>query len=353
MYEVDRVFDSIRAIINNVNPELDITNLLYQHHCEYLLSKVKVSSDLEKRIMIENKVNVIKLDLRYKICEKVFQELIANEIPFAVIKGAVLSKSTYNNAYIRKSNDVDLLVQRESIDQVKKMFFEEGFIQGYVTPEGIQDYTRNELLFYTLNTHQVAPFVKKLEKPINMYVKVDLNFNILWGEQKNKADMNYVLKYSENSEICGVTVKKLMKEMEFISLCLHHYKDMNSIYLLAIKGMKLSWFEDIYFYIKNQSLNEDLLKYICEKLNVTSYIYYCIYYTNCIFNDIELQNLLEKLEKNASKSLLTSFGLGDDEIYHWKVDFGERLLNLDIGKYFKTILSKDEYNKILLNGIFL
>jgi hypothetical protein len=32
---------------------------------------------------------------------------------------------------------------------------------------------------------------------------------------------------------------------------LHHYRDMNSIYLLYSRGLKLSLFSDIYFYLQS------------------------------------------------------------------------------------------------------
>lgn len=44
--------------------------------------------------------------------------------------------------------------------------------------------------------------------------------------------MGLVLSATEPAEICGAPLRKLSCEMELIALCLHHYKDANSLFLL-------------------------------------------------------------------------------------------------------------------------
>ena len=78
----------------------------------------------------------------------------------------------------------------------------------------------------------------------------------MWGESGIHTDMNEFLEHTIPYEIYGVEVRKLEPVHEFISLCLHHYKDLNSLYLLAKSGIKLSLFCVIYYYITKTSLDK-------------------------------------------------------------------------------------------------
>lgn len=89
-----------------------------------------------------------------------------------------------------------------------------------------------------------------------------------------------------------------------LSLCLHHYKDMNSLYLLAQGSLKLNLFCDIYFYIKRCRSDISKLKVLCERLDVLDYAHYCVYYTGQIFDDPALSSYQTAMETETSKSIL-------------------------------------------------
>ena len=55
---------------------------------------------------------------------------------------------------------------------------------------------------------------------------------------------------------------------------------MNSIYILAKKGLSFELFFDLYFALKNSHLNIKKLVSLADELNVKEYLYYCLYYTN-------------------------------------------------------------------------
>ena len=52
--------------------------------------------------------------------------------------------------------------------------------------------------------------------------------------------MGLFLSATEPAEICGAPLRKLSCEMELIALCLHHYTDANSLFLLMQNGLRLS-----------------------------------------------------------------------------------------------------------------
>ena len=350
MTEYKDIITSIRNLTNGCQPYIDITELLYKHKCYYLLSKVNAENNITRIINTENIINRNFVNERYRTCKSIFEIFENNGIPYVVIKGAILSETAYRDPYYRHSGDLDLLINRKNIDSVKCIFIYQGFIQGRVTDKGIQPFTRNELLFQSAMSHQIAPFIKETGNLLCPYVNVDINTDIMWGEYKEKTEMEYILKNSEPSVICGVSIRKLSAEMGFIQLCLHHYKDLNSIYLISNGSIKLSLFCDIYLYTKNCSLNIDIVKNICNRLDVLQYIYYCIYYTAKIFGDEYLRSYLSYFQSYKANDILNTFGLAEKELHNWNIDFFERLFGNSINEYLKNNLSDSDFEKIKINN---
>lgn len=349
MSEYDQILDSVRALADGRQPAMDISQLLYEHNCFYLLSAVSASNRYTEKLKTEAVLNQICIQERYRACRELFDTLQREKIPYAVIKGAVLSAAAYGNPYARHSGDIDLLIRRNDIDEVKQILLNQGFVQGRVTASGIQPFSRRELLFQTALSHQAAPFVKDTGHPLCHYVNADVNMDILWGESGRQSDMDFVLSHTETTDICGVSVQKLSCEMEFIALCLHHYKDMNSLYLLAQGSLKLSLFCDIYFYIKRCRPDISRLKALCGQLDVLDYVYYCVYYTEQVFNDPALSSYQIALQTETSQSILPSFGLAEDERHEWDISFSHRIFDCDISDYFQKKLSPKAWEKIHLN----
>lgn len=339
----DEILRNIRLLSNGQHSEKDISALLIKHNCNYLLKQYK--TDIKDNIF-----NKICINERYKACKNIFSTFEKNNISYAVIKGAVLSKMAYNDETCRKSGDIDLLLCRDDIDIAKQIMLNDGFVQGRITDNGIETFSRNKLLFQLSASHQTAPFVKKTTNPVCPYVNVDINLDIFWGESILKPDMKNVLKYTEPTEIRGIKTKKLIPVMEFISLCLHHYKDANSIYLLWQGNLKLSLFCDIYFYLKHNSMDLQVLKDFCNNLQTCDYVYYCVYYANEIFNDSLLLPYLEALKTETSENILNNFGLAKKEVKHWNINFFERLFSHDLRSYLENNLGSDDMNKIKINS---
>ena len=349
----EEVLSSIRALAKGEAPASDIAAFLYAHNCTYLLSRIPAPHAYTDTLRAETALNAICVRERYTQCRCIFEALETSSIPYAVIKGAVLSQEAYGDSYCRKSCDIDLLINRRDIDYVKQILFNNGFVQGRVTDEGIVPFIRQEVLFQTTMSHQTAPFIKKADNPLCPYVNMDVNMDILWGESEIKADMDFVLSGTEQAAISGVSIRKLPREMEFASLCLHHYKDMNSIYLLSHSSLKLSLFCDIYFYVSRRRPDAAKLKAVCDRLEILEYVYYCLYYTQQIFGTPLLNSYLDILWTDRFGEKGNTFGLAMDEKKEWELSFYERLFSTDVGAYLEDHLSDKELEKIRTNERYM
>lgn len=227
------------------------------------------------------------------------------------------------------------------------------FIQGRIINNNIVPLSRTEVIFQTLMSHQTAPYIKNTSNIICPFVNIDINTNIMWGESRFQSDTAYILSQTNYIEICNQKIKKLNAESEFISLCLHHYKDLNSIYLLTVRGIKLYLFCDIYYYLKNNFLNKQLLKSLVQLLNVDKYIYYCLYYVNLIFNDELISDYLDLFAYAEDETVLNSFGLDDSERKSWQIGFYERLFHENIGNYIYKFLTSQDIEKIKINRNYM
>ena len=326
----------------------EIKRILQKHGCYYLMERM-ASQDTQLRMKLL--INKGTVSARYRACADLFEKL--SDIPYAVIKGAVLSKEIYGSVAYRFSGDIDLLVSYRNLERVRKILADQGFVQGRVQNNEISLYTRAECVYQKTYSHQLASFIKKTGEPKCPFVNVDVNYDIFWGERDEQADMDAFLTNLRNIAIEGVEVRELAPEEEFISLCLHHYKDMNSVYLLSMGNLRLSLLCDIYYYLKNVNLDMDLLLKKSRMFGATEYMYYCMYYTSKIFGSKDLQNISVPFRSEKADRLLDQFGLTEQERRTWKEPFEERLLSNNFSVLYSAYLTDTDYRKIEMNERYM
>lgn len=272
---------------------------------------------------------------------------------YAVIKGAVLSNRLYASPYLRRSGDLDVLIFRHDLDYAKHILLKNGFVQGRIVNNRLIPFSRNELIFQLLQSHQSAPFVKATNNRICPYVNLDLNISVFWGEYESKTDMDIVLKETRESVVLGTPIKTLMPEMEFITLCLHHYKDFNSLYLLSLGNWNLNHFFDLFLYLKNVPLEIKRLKTLAYKLNAIPYMYYCLWYTDQIFDSEITKSFLDLFKTEEGVALIEYYGLASKERKKWEICWQDRLFSPTFQQDFYSSLNKEEKNKVDINRLFM
>lgn len=270
-----------------------------------------------------------------------FQDV--SKYQYSVIKGDVLSVQAYGNTGMRFSTDIDILISR------KDLLYVENFLlsNGLNNLEG----KREKRLAMLLVSHQSTPWKKQLGRWADIIV--DINFDILWGEYEgNRIDIDEFLSDTIEMDIYGVKVKTLPPLKAMIQLILHHYKDMNSIYLLATrKSIKYDMFKDVYHLWKNNKKDISLEKLysISSEYQIIPYAFYILYYTNQIFKDAELQKYVNAFRTPEGEDLLNCYGLCDKERKEWKYDFQTRLEAENLYDLIKDDLTEKDKEKIKIN----
>lgn len=262
---------------------------------------------------------------------------------FAIIKGEPLSFLAYGEFGKRSSSDIDILVSKATLTKVEKILTENGYTS--VT------HSRADRVLMLAYSHQVSPWSKPM--PPFGDVTIDLNFDLFWGEYTGKRiDIDEFLSDTIEMEIYGVKVKTLAPLKAMVQLVLHHYKEMNSIYHLAGHNcINHNMFKDVYYLWKNNqnAIALDKLYAMSTEYEIIPYVFYVLYYTNQVFQDIELKKYVDAFRTSEGVVLLDYYGLSDKERKPWKVDFKTRLDTENIYELIKDDLIEEDMEKLNRN----
>ena len=264
-----------------------------------------------------------------------------------IIKGEALSMTAYGKEGLRSSTDIDILTPRNNLSKIEELLLNDGYVQ--------EDNTRKSRIFCLSNSHQIIPFTKKIDV---FKISIDVNFDVFWGEYSGKRiDVADFISNPIVMPIYGCQVKTLSPLKAFVHLVLHHYKDMNSIYLLATERcFTIDKFKDIYNILKNNAteISLDKLYSISVKYEIVPYVYYVLYYTGQVFDDEILRRYIEAFRTPEGEALLNCYGLCSKEQKEWKCDFKTRLESENLYNLIKDDLTERDKEKIAINRrIFL
>ena len=269
---------------------------------------------------------------------------ILDNIPFSccLIKGNALSLQAYKNCFERKSGDVDLLLSKNNLRVLENILKNHGY---YCTNEN-----RSDRILCLNFSHQLPPFKKNCS---GIEIEIDINFDLFWSEYTGiRIDISEFISDIIDIEICEFNIKTLPPLKTMIQLILHHYKEMNSIYHLAgHNSINYNMFKDVYYLWKNnqEEISLNKLYEISTKYNIVPFIFYVLYFTNCIYEDYNLKKYVEAFKTTEGVELIDWYGLADNERKPWKVDFKTRLETEYLYELIKDDLTDMDIEKLERN----
>lgn len=294
----------------------------------------------------EQEDNVLNLKIccaKYMSLAPIFEELNEQNLPYANIKGEILSLYAFGQYGERSYGDIDILVSRKNLHKLEKILTQHGYMSSTKT--------RTEKVLLITSSHQTAVWQKKTCH--NFHSIVDINFDIFWGEYTGaRIDIDQFLSDTVEREVYGVYVKTLTPLKALVQLILHHYKEMNSIYLMTQHDcIRYDMFKDVYYLWKNNKsiISLEKLYALSSEYGIIPYVFYVLYFTNEIYNDDDLSQYIEAFRTPDGLALLDYYGLSDSERKLWKVDFKTRLESESIGALIKNELTEQDFIKIERN----
>lgn len=280
---------------------------------------------------------------KYQYVSELFHEL--EFIPYAVVKGEPLSLVAYGALGQRGFGDIDLIIPRDYLNTVEKILHSLQYETYKIS--------RKDRILLLSYSHQLLEYKKTYND--EMEIEIDLNFDIFWGEYQGKRiDIESFLSDTIKTDIYGITINTLPPMKSFIHLIMHHYKDMNSIFLLATKkSINDKMFRDLYYLFCNIEHCISLPEFhqICSGYKIVPYVYYVLYYTSLLYDDEKLKKYVNAFYCSKGEELLNCYGLNEQERHIWSVDFNTRLHSEDLYSLIKNDLTNTDLEKINKNKI--
>ncbi len=263
------------------------------------------------------------------------------DLSYAVIKGEALSVQAFGAPGRRSSADIDLLVDKSQLKKLEQVLTEHGFTTARLS--------RAQQIVARAFSHQVAPYRKAL--PLGD-LEVDLNYDLLWGEWTGeRLSVSDMLARRQWMTIYEQSVPVLDTVDAFVQLCLHHYKDMNSLYHLAQHNSirRQSFLDVAEFWKRNRGALErqkEVLWQQMERYALAPYFYYMWYWTGTLLEVPELLAWAQAVESAEGRALLDTYGLTAAERKTWKIPMEQRLDAPQLPQQVWEQLTKQDQEKI-------
>ena len=335
-----QIISLFRAYLNENTQdwvEIDEYFLLYQHldmFYYYLCKKNNIEPPLMEKFEVRKKV----IESRNRQYIKVARDLNAifenQSIQVAFLKGIQTSEKYYEEPWIRYYSDVDILVAREMIPEVEKLFYQLGYVFGHLKDNGeIHHATREEILYQKLFTHEIYNLVKKEND--NVFINVDINFLFSW---KGLSDSEIEFNDIKNDIIFDSKIKinTLDKVMNFIHLCCHLYNEaryfaLNRSFLGGDpREIQLSRVFEIALILKDLKQEEfNSVVYSSRKLNCDNKVFASIGVTKQLL-ELNLSILDNYTEELKVKDEFNSYIDKDQKVKYWPISIEDRVFDLKL-----------------------
>lgn len=312
--------EKIKEIIlsNNINWPLILGFISYHRIAGLFYEKF---NDIDVRLLdypvffstyMINQSQKLRFMVQDEEIKKISSAIEKYNIKHVFLKGAVLNQTVFNSGS-RASNDIDILINKESIIDVTKALNDIGFVQGRYNYKKnlIEKFSKEELKESIIKRGETCPFVKINDNLAIRTIDVDLNFSLDWNPNFDQNIINKILNSRIKLNSGNGFIYSANIYYNLIELCTHLYKDMALLDIVS-KRKVFDFYKiiDIYYLIKKyyNDINFSEFEKLTYDTNSSDYVYYALSYILEIFDDMktkELLNLLDNLETTVrSKDIL-------------------------------------------------
>lgn len=243
-------------------------------------------SNVLRSLDLFHKAQKLRAEEQLKELEKMCSFLDVKGIDYVILKGVSLSGLIYQDIGARLSNDIDILVHPNKIEDIINLFNEHGYIQGYYNhkEKSVMPASRRDIITAPLTTHEIIPLIKANDGRMLEHITFDIQFSLELMTGTRTDD--------KVSDFLGRRVKKRIFKHSFfvpssedilLFLTLHFYKESLNEYKNKKKIAYLLYkLTDLKFLLTKKDLN-------INKFNDITFQYDFrqeVYNTFCVLNDI-------------------------------------------------------------------
>lgn len=165
---------------------------LFQYHrldmilLSYCLEN-NIKADFTKALLVKQE-EISRKQQQYRlIAHDISNQLSTAGIRHVFLKGLVLSQTLYRESFHRYYSDIDLLVDKNKLEDTERILKSMGYVYGYyshIANNEIHPATRAEIQFQRLFTHELYNMCRK--EAGNWISNVDINFLFTWKGVNSK-----------------------------------------------------------------------------------------------------------------------------------------------------------------------
>ncbi|WP_438306847.1 nucleotidyltransferase domain-containing protein (plasmid) [Streptomyces sp. HUAS TT11] len=261
---------------------------------------------------------------------RVFAELGAAGIRFAVRKGFSLGEGTYHDPALRRIADLDVLLAREDAPAAHEVLTRLGYVQGKVADDGerIEPYSRDTQIFWRMNLSNQLPYRKPGGRPDITDFNVDICHDIFQRKSGVTADAAELLSRATPTVLCGTPAWVPEPVDRLLDLCSHLHKEATSLHFIEDRqDLQLSKFLDVA--LVAAATDPQTWKAFQERvagLGSQAIVYYALHFTDMLFPGAVPVTVLDALRPD-DLDYLDQYGSLDGQTSRWEQGFTERLFN--------------------------
>ncbi len=257
----------------NVHRVWVLTQIEALGHADRLPSKLREEWGTERTEVRK------KLETRFTHARPLFEEFRNRGIPVVLLKGTGLAHQIYRNPFYKKSNDIDILIQKSDLPKIYELYESLGFVS---FAERVKDDKQTQ---------------EKVAWHATPYVSRDLSLVLgtQWGIKTHlgpyTVDYPAIWSRVEDLDFQGVPVKILAPEDTMLHLCLHlgffktQLKDLVDVTnLLRFHRSRFPW---------------DRFVETAIAAGAASHAYHALYLSNRLDPMVEVDRMLVKLRPHA------------------------------------------------------
>lgn len=296
----DVSYDTFKILYKNKLHLLFLKHLVEQKQIEVISNKL--GYDISALLYFNNKL----YEEYTEVLEYLTSEFERYDIKYCILKGFSLIEPLYrfNGCVYRKFSDIDILVNKTVVRKVNGILEQYGFVQGHINPSGeIVKATREEIIYWSLNSHQEHEYIKFSKNAITPFMKLNVDINTTIFDGGTHLSPITTSELLNHRKLTYTTSGKAFYTLDFtyelIQLCYHFYKDtLFEAKRIESNDYSLSKFCDIREYILKfyDQIDWNVFIHVLNTYGLSDSIGQVLYIISAFYEDIKIDAILNELE---------------------------------------------------------
>ncbi|MEU1762950.1 nucleotidyltransferase family protein [Micromonospora sp. NPDC005652] len=335
--------DEVRGIVATQDADLDwglFVDLAFRHHVLPLVGRNILNHQLHPGLarqggflheeMFANayQVNQVRNEALARELVTMLCELARRSVRPVVRKGAVLGQELYGDVGVRRSFDIDLMVEPDELPIVEEVLSGLGYAEGNLSKNRriVVPRDRKQAVFWAMRVPNRQFHRPTSERFVGAFV-VDLCLNHFLPGTGYDLPAGGLANRSRTLYLFGVPARAFTPEEMVIDLTTHLFKEATSLhYMKLAKDLTVSKFLDIATLVSTWPIDWAAVLDRVDSYGVREPVYFALHYTDVVYPGSVPGDVLAAL-RVSDLAFLRQTGHVDKDVRQWRGDFMSRLFD--------------------------